>query len=61
MKTNIIILAVLSSAIAVAALLLSFRSQVTAESAVGYACILALVGMATLEYRINWKRVFGRG
>ncbi|MEO5960976.1 MAG: hypothetical protein ABIR80_17865 [Opitutaceae bacterium] len=61
MKTNITILAALSSLVAVAALLLSFRSPVTAESAVGYACVLALVGMATLEYRINWKRLFGRG
>jgi hypothetical protein len=60
MKTNILILAALSSIAAVAALLLSFRSQVTAESAVGYASILALLGMAALEYRINWKRLFGR-
>ena len=60
MKNNIIILAVLSSLVAVAALLLSFRSQVTAESAVGYASVLALLGMAALEYRINWKRLFGR-
>jgi hypothetical protein len=60
MKNNIIILAVLSSLIAAAALLLSLRSHVTAESAVGYASILALLGMAALEYRINWKRLFGR-
>lgn len=60
MKTNIIIIAVLSSLIAVAALLLSFRSLVTTESVVGYVSVLALLGMATLEYRINWKRLFGR-
>ena len=53
-------LAALFSLVAVAALLLSFRSQVTAESAVGYGFVLALLGMATLEYRINWKRLFGR-
>ena len=60
MKTKILILAVLSSLLAVAALLLSFRSHITAESAVGYAFVLALLGLAALEYRINWKRLFGR-
>ncbi len=60
MKTNIIILAALSSLVAVAALLLSFRSPITAEAAVGYTSVLALLGMAALEYRINWKRLFGR-
>lgn len=60
MKNNILILAALSSVLAVAALLLSFRSHLTAESAVGYASILALLGMAALEYRIDWKRLFGR-
>lgn len=60
MKTNTIILASLTSLIAVAALLLSFRSPVTAESLVGYASVLTVLGMATLEYRINWKRLFGR-
>ncbi len=60
MKTNIIILAALLSLTAAVALLLSFRSLVTAESAVGYVSVLALLGMATLEYRINWKRLFGR-
>jgi uncharacterized membrane protein len=60
MKTNILILAALSSLIAVAALLLSFRSPITAEAAVGYASVLAMFGMAALEYRINWKRLFSR-
>ena len=61
MKSNIIILAVLSGGvIAATALLLSFRSPVTADSVVGYASVLALLGMAALEYRINWKRLFGR-
>jgi hypothetical protein len=61
MKTNIIILAALSSLTAVTALLLSSRSLITAESTIGYACVLAIAGMATLEYRINWKRLIGRG
>lgn len=57
---NILILAALISLLAGTALLLSFRSLVTAESAVGYASILVLLGMAALEYRINWKRLIGR-
>ena len=60
MKNNILILAALISLLAGTALLLSFRSLVTAESAVGYASIIALLGMAALEYRINWKRLIGR-
>jgi hypothetical protein len=55
-----IIIAVLSSLIAVAAFLLSGRSPVNAESAIGYAAVLALLGVAALEYRISWKRLFGR-
>jgi hypothetical protein len=58
---NIIILAVtLGAFIAATALLLSFRSPVSAESVVGYASVLALIGMAALEYRINWRRLLGR-
>jgi hypothetical protein len=59
MKTNVIVLAATLGAVAVAALVLSFRS-LDAESAVGYLSVLALVGMAGLEYRINWKRLFSR-
>jgi hypothetical protein len=58
---NIIILAVtLGALIAAAALLLSVGSSVTADSIVGYASVLALLGMAALEYRINWRRLIGR-
>ena len=59
MKKNIL-LAVPFSLIAVAAILLSVRSSVNAESAIGYASVLALLGMVALEYRINWRRPFGR-
>ena len=59
MKKTIVI-AVPVSVIAVAALLLSFRSPVTAESLIGYVSVLALLGVAALEYRISWKRLFGR-
>ncbi len=60
MKTNMIILAATLASVAVAAVVLSFRSSVDAESVIGYASVLALVGMAALEYRISWKRLFGR-
>ena len=60
MNNKTIVLAVLSSLIAVAAFLLSVRSPITAESAIGYAAVLALLGVAALEYRISWKRLFGR-
>ena len=55
-----ILLAVLSSLIAVAALVLSFRSPVSAESLIGYSCVVALLSVAALDYRISWKRLFGR-
>ena len=60
MKNSIILAVSLGVTIAAAALLLSFRSLVTAESLVGYLSVLTLVGMVTLEYRINWRRLFGR-
>ena len=60
MKTNTIVLAATLSALAVAAIVLSFRSSVDADSVIGYGSVLALIGMAALEYRINWKRLFGR-
>lgn len=59
MNKNLII-AVPISLIAVAALLLSFRSSISAESLVGFASVLALLSVAALEYRINWKRLFSR-
>ena len=54
-------LAVPLSLTAVAALVLSFRAPVNAEALIGYVTVLALVGVAALEYRITWKRIFGRG
>ena len=59
MNKNILI-AVPVSLIAVAALVLSVRSSVTAESIIGYASVLAVLGVAALEYRISWRRLFGR-
>ena len=60
MNKNIVI-AVPVSLLAVAALVLSFRSSVSAESLIGYASVFALLCLATLEYRISWKRLFSRG
>jgi hypothetical protein len=57
---NYIVLAVIPGVIVPAALLLSFRPPVTAESIVGYLSVLTLLGVAALEYRFNWKRIFGR-
>ena len=45
---------------AVAALLLSFRASVTAESLIGYVSVLGLLGVAALDYRISWRRPYGR-
>jgi len=59
MKKNILI-AVPVSVIAVAALVLSVRSSVNAESLIGFASVFALLTVAALDYRINWRRPFSR-
>jgi hypothetical protein len=55
-----LVLAVPVSLLAVAALVLSVRSSVNAESLIGYGSVLALLAVAALEYRISWKRLLGR-
>ncbi|MEY4941346.1 MAG: hypothetical protein RIQ93_3081 [Verrucomicrobiota bacterium] len=60
MKNNLLVLVAFAGVTALAALLLTFRFPVSAEYAAGYASVLALLGMAALEYRINWKRLLGR-
>ena len=59
MKKNILV-AVPVSLIAVAALVLSVRASVNAESLIGYASVFALLSTVALEYRISWRRLFGR-
>jgi hypothetical protein len=59
MNKNILV-AVPLGAVAVTAVLLSFRSSISAESLIGYAGVAALLAVAALEYRITWKRLFGR-
>ena len=61
MNKTILLVAVPASLIAGAALVLSVRFPVTAESLIGYASVFALLCVAALEYRISWKRIFGRG
>ena len=60
MNKNIIVIAALLGVIAAAAFVLSTRSALTPESAIGYAAVLALLGVAAMEYRFSWKRFFGR-
>lgn len=59
MNKNILV-AVPFSLLAVAALVLSVRSSVTAESLIGYVSVFALLSVAALEYRVSWRRIFGR-
>jgi uncharacterized paraquat-inducible protein A len=60
MKTSIITVAVLLGLTAAAAKMLSVRGLVNADSILGFACVLTLLAVATLDYRINWKRIFSR-
>lgn len=60
MKNNIVTYAAILGIPAAALLLLSFRSQVSVESIVGFLCVLAVVGVAIMEYRITWKWILGR-
>jgi hypothetical protein len=55
-----ILLATLLSLTAAAVIVLSFRYQLSADSMIGYGSVLALLGMAALEYRLSWKRLVGR-
>lgn len=61
MKNDIITLAaLLGTLVAGAAFLLSSQSPVNVEALVGYGSVLALLGVAALEYRISWKWLGGR-
>ncbi|MEO6569217.1 MAG: hypothetical protein ABIO94_10685 [Opitutaceae bacterium] len=57
---NKLILAVIPGVIVPAALLLSFRTLITAEALVGYLSVFTLLGVAALEYRVSWKNLLGR-
>jgi hypothetical protein len=60
MKNNRLIEAVIPGVIAIAAIALSLSSPVNADTLIGYGSVLALLGVAALDYRIRWKRVLGR-
>lgn len=60
MKYSKLILAATLGAVALAAFVLSFRSPVGADTVVAYGSVLALLAVAAVEYRINWRRVFSR-
>lgn len=60
MKNNTVINAVIPGVIALAAIVLSFRYLASADSILGFAGVVAILGIAALEYRLSWKRVFGR-
>ena len=60
MKNNQIVLVVTLGIVAATALLLSFRFDLGADSLVGYASVFTLLAVASLEYRISWKWLFGR-
>jgi len=59
MKNIINTTAVLPGLIAATLLLLSFVTVSNVEFVVGFCTVLALLGIATLEYRLNWKRLLG--
>lgn len=59
MKTNII-RAVTPAIIAIAAILLSFRSFNVDTLVAGYFCVVGLGAVLALDYRLNWKRWFSR-
>jgi hypothetical protein len=59
MKNNVLI-AVLLGVITAAVLVLSLRSHASVETVIGYASVLALLGVAATEYRIRWRQLFGR-
>jgi hypothetical protein len=60
MKTNTLLLSVIPGVIAPAAFLLFLRVPVNAETLIGSLSALAVLGIAALEYRFSWRRVFGR-
>jgi hypothetical protein len=59
MKKEKIILAATPAILAAAVLLLSFAFPLNATVLVAYGCVLVLAAFIALEYRINWKQLFG--
>jgi hypothetical protein len=59
MKTNIVS-AVTPAILAIAAVLLSFRSLSADELFAGYFCVAGVGAVMALDYRVSWKRLLGR-
>jgi hypothetical protein len=60
MNTKNLKIAVTLGVLASAALLLSVRHLVAPDGLFEYAAALSIAGLAAMEYRIDWKRIFGR-
>ena len=59
MKTNII-RAAAPAIIAIAAILLSFRSFTADTLVAGYFCVVGLGAIMALDYRVSWNRTQSR-
>jgi hypothetical protein len=57
---NILKRAVIPGVIAAAAVLLFLHTQANAEAVIGFGSVAVLAGVVVLEYRLNWKKLFGR-
>ena len=61
MKNEITTLAVTLGLTAAAVYLLSsVHSAISAETLVGFGAVGVLVAVAAVEYRISWRKLFGR-
>ena len=59
--TLAVTLALTGTFAATAAYLLSRgHPAINADSVIGFGAVLALLAMAAVEYRITWKKLFGR-
>ena len=59
-KDKILKTAVIPGLIAVAAILLLVRARVGADGLVGFGAVAMLMAIGAVEYRLDWKQLFGR-
>jgi O-antigen/teichoic acid export membrane protein len=59
MKTTLVSAAT-PAILAIAAIVLSFRYMSASALFAGYFCVAGIAAIAAVEYRLNWKRFFGR-
>jgi hypothetical protein len=59
-KDKILLSAALPGLIAAAAIVLSIRIPVSPDRLAGFATILMLLGIAAVEYRVDWKKLLSR-